>query len=103
MYYNNLGKVGKEPKVGACVYFKDNSGQLAHVGIVKEVNDNSFTTIEGNVGHKVVNKTYKMDNKYIDSFSYPDFDKEPEPVEEWITLTEWFDKDNNLLRLQKKQ
>ena len=103
MYYANANKVGNEPKVGACVYFKDSSGQLAHVGIVKEINGNTFTTIEGNVSQKVVNKTYTLGNKYVDSFSYPDFDDEPEPpVEDWKTIAEWDGKEGKTYRLQEK-
>lgn len=103
--FENVGRIGNIPKVGACIFFLDKKKELAHTGIVIEVNDNSITTVEGNVGKKVVQKTYNLNDPCIDSYGYPFYEEEPEPPtptpDEWETLATWKDIDGKELRIQK--
>ena len=101
--YQNAGRLDTTPRVGDSVFFTDKSGALAHVGLVIEVNDDTIKTNEGNVGHKVVNKTYKLTDKFIDSYGHPFYEDEPAPVpEDWKTIAEWQGLDNKVYRLQEK-
>lgn len=70
------------PKLGeACVYDWDDNGKgdctgySDHIGIVTEVNGNSFTVTEGNMsGGKVGTRKMQVDGRYIRGFIAPDFD-----------------------------
>lgn len=63
---------GVEPKPGMLVFFdweKDgNDGQPDHVGIVTEVKENTFCTVEGNVDDECRQKVYSVDNPAILGF-----------------------------------
>lgn len=84
--YKNKGALGKEPKIGAQVFFTRN-GQVSgchHTGIVVNVSGDQFVTIEGNTsgasgvvanGGGVAKKTYKTSaysGKVL--FGYPKYD-----------------------------
>lgn len=103
--FGDVNRLGNYPKVGACVFFKDKSGELCHIGIVESVSDDTITTIEGNVGKKVVRKSYKLNDNYINDYGYPFYEEEPEPpqpTEEWETVAEWPGKEGSY-RLQYKK
>lgn len=98
----DAGRIIDMPRPGACIYFLDSKKELAHTGIVIEVGDDTLTTIEGNVGKKVVMKTYKLNDPCIDSYGWPFYEEEPQPEpEEWEVLATWKDVDGKELRLQK--
>lgn len=102
MYYANKDRVGTEPKVGACIYFKDSTGELCHIGWVEKVEGDTVYTIEGNTSHQVLRRSYDINYNRIDSYGYPFYDEEPEPEpEEWEVLATWKDVDGKELRLQK--
>ena len=104
--YANQGRVGNEPKPGACIYFKDSTGELCHVGWVEKVEGDTVYTIEGNASQKVQRKSYNINYNRIDSYGYPFYEEEPtppEPQDEWLTLANWVDIDGKELRLQKKK
>jgi len=100
-----MGCWGKEPKVGAIVYFySPNMGRVAHVGavvkIIKNGNTYKIMTIEGNTSSGLFNrnggcvtaKTYEFSlgqvggNNRINGFGYPLFDDDTCTVEEFIDV-----------------
>ena len=100
--FADAGRLIDRPKAGACIYFLDSKKELAHTGIIVEVGDTTLTTVEGNVGKKVVRKTYKLGDPCIDSYGWPFYEEEPEPVvDNWVTVAEWVGTDGHTLRLQK--
>lgn len=101
-----MGCFGKEPKVGAVVYFYGKTmGRVNHVGIVTQVKKNGnryeILTVEGNTsagtgfsrnGGCVAAKSYEFalnevgnDNR-INGFGYPQFDSNTCTVEEFIAV-----------------
>lgn len=54
----------------------DNTGWPEHVGIVSEVNGNTFKVIEGNKSDAVGTRTMSVNGKYIRGFIVPKFDDE---------------------------
>lgn len=83
----------KNPKPGDQIFFyKSNMVQLAHTGLVVDVDDTYVHTIEGNTagasktisnGGGVVQKKYKLTYKRIYGYGRPAYDEEPiaeEPV-----------------------
>lgn len=83
-YYKKAKRVGKEPKLGAQVFFGDSESALKHTGMVIAIDDKKkkFTTQEGNAGNKCTHKTYSFTDKNVFGFGYPKYDAEPtaEPV-----------------------
>lgn len=98
-----IGCWGKEPKLGAIVYFySPNMGRVAHVGAVVKMAKNGNTykimTVEGNTssglfnrnGGCVTTKTYEFSlnqvggSNRINGFGYPLFDDDTCTVEEFI-------------------
>jgi hypothetical protein len=101
-----MGCFGKEPKVGAIIYFYGKTmGRVNHVGIVTQVKKNGnryeILTVEGNTsagtgfsrnGGCVAAKSYEFainevgnDNR-INGFGYPQFDSDTCTVEEFIAV-----------------
>ena len=101
-----MGCFGKEPKIGAVVYFYGKTmGRVNHVGIVTQVKKNGnryeILTVEGNTsagtgfsrnGGCVAAKSYEFalnevgnDNR-INGFGYPQFDSNTCTVEEFIAV-----------------
>jgi peptidoglycan hydrolase-like protein with peptidoglycan-binding domain len=85
-YYKNAGRVGKEPKVGAQIFFVNPNGKIYHTGIVYKFDDTYVYTIEGNTssdagvvenGGSVEKKKYKLNYTRIKGYGYPDYDEEP--------------------------
>lgn len=83
-YFEQVGRTGKTPKRGAVIFFQNSDG-LCHVGIVSDFDNETVTTVEGNAGrgnYFVVQNRYKLTDKYIYGFGYPDYEaatKYPEP------------------------
>ena len=101
-----MGCFGREPKIGAVVYFYGKTmGRVNHVGIVTQVKKNGnryeILTVEGNTsagtgfsrnGGCVAAKSYEFalnevgnDNR-INGFGYPQFDTNTCTVEEFIAV-----------------
>ena len=99
--FKDVNRIGDYPKEGACIFFQDSSKELCHIGIVEYVNDNTVNTIEGNVGKKVVRKSYNLNDSKIYGYGYPFYEEEPEPEDDWETLATWKDIDGKELRIQK--
>ena len=74
---------------GMQVLFKDDSGELAHTGIVGSVNSETFITIEGNISHSVVTREYVFNDPRIDSFVLPYYETDDITIsrEEYERLT----------------
>ncbi len=70
-----------KPKIGdAVIYYWSDSGfgdcrtGASHIGIVTEVNGNSFVVTEGNTGNGIVGKrTMQVNGRYIRGFITPDY------------------------------
>lgn len=85
--YKNKGAYGKEPKLGAQIFFR-NSKRICHTGLVVGFDDIWVYTIEGNTsgasgvianGGGVVEKKYKRTDKSIDGYGYPNYAGEFDP------------------------
>ena len=86
--YKKMGAWGKDPKLGAQIFFK-NSKRICHTGIVVDFDNEYVYTVEGNTsgdsgvianGGGVFEKKYKRNDKSIAGYGYPKFDEEPTPV-----------------------
>lgn len=79
----------RKPSVGDIVFYDwedsgkgNNKGVPNHVGVVSEVNGDSFTVIEGNKDNKVATRTMNVDGKLLRGFAIPKYDaEESEPPE----------------------
>ncbi len=76
MYYNQKGRVGKTPKVGAQIFFGYSQDNLTHTGIVENFDETYVYTIEGNTSDQVARRTYRRDYSRIYGYGYPDYDEE---------------------------
>lgn len=72
-YYKSKGRYGKEPKIGAQVFF-GKEGNESHTGVVIHYNGTHITTIEGNSNNEVRQRSYKVDDGYISGYGYPIYD-----------------------------
>ena len=72
-YYKSKGRYGKEPKIGAQVFF-GKEGNEQHTGIVVHYNGTHITTIEGNSNNEVRQRSYKVTDGYISGYGYPIYD-----------------------------
>jgi len=65
------------PSPGNYVYFRWSNAQpavnVSHVGIVRSAHENILTTFEGNVGQKVVSRTFQLDDDRIVGYGSPIF------------------------------
>lgn len=61
-----------KPKKGDIIYFYVN-GDINHIGIVYEVTEDSVITIEGNMSDKVLQMSYKLNDKRIAGYGSPTF------------------------------
>ena len=83
-YFKSAGQwITKSPKKGDIIYFQNNV-RIHHVGIVKAVNGNTITTIEGNTsstagvvpnGGGVFEKSYTLPNSRIAGYGRPAYDE----------------------------
>ena len=78
-YFKKVGKVGKEPKVGASIFFTNNKQEsgIHHTGIVIAYNNTTVRTFESNTSNMCAYRTYKRNSSTIFGYGYPDFDKDP--------------------------
>lgn len=74
-YYKKAGRAGKEAKIGAQVFF--GSDKPKHTGIVVEIHDDSFVSVEGNSDDMVKRHTYKKNSSKIYGFGYPRYTEAP--------------------------
>lgn len=87
-YYKSKKQVGKTPEVGAQIFFGYSEDDLAHTGIVIDLDANYVWTIEGNTGssvNEVKQKRYYRNYEWIFGYGYPDYDlvtenPDPEPA-----------------------
>lgn len=85
--YQSAGRLSDKPEIGAQVFFKNSAGEVAHTGIIVDINsDEGIVTVEGNVSNNVVTCTYDLTNSRLDSFGIPFYEEEPE--EDGIKVTE---------------
>jgi hypothetical protein len=82
-YFRSAGQWFKTPQKGDIIYFK-NSARIHHVGIVKAVEGNTVTTIEGNTssavgivpnGGGVFEKSYQIGNSRIAGYGRPKYEE----------------------------
>lgn len=78
---NEQGRISTEPSVGAQIFFKDSSGELAHTGLVKTVKGDEIETIEGNWGNKVTSRTLKKTDSTIVGYGRPYYEEEVTPFQ----------------------
>lgn len=85
--YKNAGRWVEDdaykPEPGDIVFYDwqdtgkgDNKGEADHVGIVADVNDTTFTVIEGNKSDSVAYRTISRNGRYIRGFACPDYASE---------------------------
>lgn len=74
-YYKAKGRTGKEPKIGAQVFF--GSSKPTHTGIVVELIGDSFVSVEGNSDNMVKRHTYKNTSSKVYGFGYPRYTEQP--------------------------
>lgn len=81
-YYKNMGQYSKTPKVGAQIFFR-NESRINHTGYVYKVDATKVYTIEGNTssssgvianGGCVRKKTYMKTNSRIDGYGMPRYE-----------------------------
>lgn len=90
-YYKNKAQVGKEPKIGAQVFFaKGTEETIHHTGIVIGFDKSYVYTIEGNTSNGVYSRRYSRSKSTIYGYGYPKFDKDPkgDPNYMMISATE---------------
>jgi hypothetical protein len=85
-YFKEMGQYHySDPQPGDVIYFKDNSGEQGHTGIVVDVDDTYVYTIEGNTspdsgvidnGGGVYRKKYTLGYSRIDGYGRPNYDEE---------------------------
>lgn len=82
--YKNNGRWGATPKIGAQIFFKNNT-RIYHTGLVYDFDKTYVYTIEGNTsgasgvvanGGGVCKKKYKLTNSKIAGYGYPNYDEE---------------------------
>ena len=78
---NSEGRIASEPSVGAQIFFKDSSGELAHTGLVSKVRGDEIETIEGNWGNKVASRTLKKNDYTIAGYGLPYYEEEVTPFQ----------------------
>lgn len=75
--YKNAKRWGKEPAVGADVFFKDANGNINHVGCVWSYDAVYIQTIEGNSNNMVRTRAYPRTYPSIAGYGYPSFVSPP--------------------------
>lgn len=78
-YFKKVGRVGKEPRVGASIFFSNNGKEdnIHHTGIVIAYTNDMIRTLEGNTGDSCAYRTYKRNSPIIYGYGYPNFDPDP--------------------------
>lgn len=75
--YKNAKRWGKEPAVGADVFFNDVNGNINHVGCVWSFDSVYIQTIEGNSNDMVRTHAYPRTYPSIAGYGYPSFVSPP--------------------------
>lgn len=77
-YYKAKGKAGKEPRIGAQIFFSNTGKEedINHTGLVISIEGGKVVTIEGNKSDKVSQCSYDKNNYKIYGYGYPDYDEE---------------------------
>ena len=72
-FYDAKKQTGREPKIGAQIFFGNSPNNLVHTGIVYDFNDTTVYTIEGNSNNQVAYRSYnrKANNLW---YGYPKYD-----------------------------
>ena len=82
-YYKKAGRVGKEPKLGAQIYFGSSEATIKHTGLVTKVTQDKVYTIEGNSDNQVKAHSYAINSNKIFGYGYPRYsdatEAEPTP------------------------
>lgn len=73
-YFKAKGRVGKDPKVGAQIFFGSAENALTHTGIVTDFNAATVYTIEGNTSDMVAKRSYSRGSATIYGYGYPIYD-----------------------------
>lgn len=74
------GRTGSAPTLGAFVWFDYHDGNgISHTGRVVGYDSYNIYTVEGNVGGRVVARTYPLNSPYIALYGYPNYDDQPVP------------------------
>lgn len=77
-YYEQAGRFDKNPKVGDQIFFRYSGSTGAdHTGLVVGVTSTKITTIEGNSGDKVQERSYRRSDSTIVGYGHPRFDEAP--------------------------
>lgn len=84
-YYKAKGRAGKEPKVGAQIFFGKSEPEINHTGIVVNIIGDKVYTVEGNKNNQVSACTYNRYDSKIYGYGYPDFTETEEPVAPVVT------------------
>ena len=63
------------PVPGAQIFFYDETGELAHTGLVYSVDGDTITTVEGNVNCAVVSRTFPINDKSIAGYGMPKYEE----------------------------
>lgn len=81
-YYKSKGRFfTSEPKKGDQIFFGTSLENVSHTGLVRAV-DTMVRTFEGNVSDGVRECAYPLNSAKILGYGRPDYDPEPDPVEE---------------------
>lgn len=75
--YKNAKRWGKNPAIGADVFFNDVNGNINHVGCVMSYNESYIYTIEGNSNNMVRTRVYPITYPSIAGYGYPSFVNPP--------------------------
>lgn len=69
--FKQNGRFGREPKLGAFIFF--GYAGPDHTGRVVGITDTTVQTVEGNIGGRVVKRSYNRNNSYIYGYGYPEY------------------------------
>lgn len=75
-YYKAEGRVGKEPRLGAQIFFGKKENDLDHTGLVYSFDKEKVYTIEGNTSDCVAYRSYPINSSSIWGYGYPKYDDE---------------------------
>lgn len=78
--FQQHNRTATTPILGAFVWFDYGDGEgISHTGRVVGMDANNIYTVEGNVGGRVVARTYPLNSPYIALYGWPNYDNQPVP------------------------
>jgi len=102
LYFTQKGQYYKYPERGDCIFFRNASGGMQHIGLVYDSDSKYVYTIEGNTsggsvvvaeGGAVCLKKYSLNNYYIDGYGRPSYTEEEKGgklhKEMYVYNTDW--------------